>query len=344
MILRALKEAQAAGARLSVACEQVGLDPRTVQRWRGNSTGEDRRRGPITVPHNRLTAGERKELLEVVSSPDFCDLSPKQIVPKLADLGLYLASESTIHRLLRELKLDAHRGRQKPREAREVTEHVATGPNQVWSWDITYLRAPVRGQFFYLYLIVDVWSRKAVGAQVFPVESGELASQLMKQTVAAEGADAEKLALHQDNGAAMTSSTLKATLEALGILGTYSRPHVSDDNPYSESLFRTFKYWPGYPTKGFDSLEHAEHWVGKFVTWYNTEHLHSGIGFVTPCERHEGLDLERLSRRRAVYTKARQRHPERWSRGTRQWSSPRTVYLNPSKQTQMSLALAAQNP
>lgn len=344
MILAALEEAQEAGARLEVACQQAGIDERTVQRWRSSKTGEDQRRGPKTAPHNRLSEQERREVLEVVTSPEFRNLSPKQIVPRLADKGLYLASESTIVRLLREHKLDAHRGRQKPREVREVTEHVATGPNQVWSWDITYLRAPVRGQFFYLYLIVDVWSRKAVGARVFPTESGEQARDLMLETVAVEHANTEQLALHQDNGSAMTSSTLKATLEALGILGTYSRPHVSDDNPFSESLFHTFKYWPGYPVNGFESLEHAQLWVDKFVAWYNTEHLHSGIGFVTPCERHEGLDLETLEGRKAVYTAARKRHPERWSQGTRQWLAPATVYLNPSKQTKVSLALAAQNP
>jgi putative transposase len=204
------------------------------------------------------------------------------------------------------------------------------------------LRAPVRGDFFYLYLIVDVWSRKAVGARVHTHECGELASILVRDTLAAENADPETLAMHQDNGAPMKSATLKATLESLGVMASYSRPHVSDDNPFSESLFRTFKYWPGYPTAGFDSLEHAREWVEDFVAWYNTEHLHSGIGFVTPCERHEGSDEETLASRRAVYEAARQRHPERWSRDTRVWSSPSTVYLNPSKQTKLSLALKAQ--
>jgi transposase InsO family protein len=202
----------------------------------------------------------------------------------------------------------------------------------VWSWDITYLKSPTRGVFFYLYLVVDVWSRKIVGAEVYEEESSELASTLVEQTIASEQADPTQLVLHSDNGGPMKGATLKATLEALGVMASYSRPRVSDDNPFSEALFRTLKYRPNYPRKPFQSLADARRWVAEFVTWYNSEHLHSGIGFVTPSERHNGTDKKTLARRRAVYVAARKRHPERWARHTRNWSASTTVILNPSKQ------------
>lgn len=342
MILAAIAEARDAGARLSAACHHAGRDARTVQRWLRDGVREDGRVGPTSVPHNRLTAAERRELIEVANSPEYRDLSPKQIVPKLADSGRYIASESSMYRVLKQEKLDAARGKAKPREARRVEEHIATGPNQVWSWDITYLKSPTRGVFYYLYLIVDVWSRKAVGAHVATTECGELASDLVQRAVLAEGADPELLVLHQDNGGPMKGATLKATLESLGIVASYSRPRVSDDNPYSEALFRTLKYRPEYPSDPFQSLDHARKWVDGFLTWYNTVHLHSAIGFVAPVDRHEGNADAKLAQRRVVYEAARKRHPERWSRGTRTWSAPATVVLNPGKRTKVSSLIVAQ--
>lgn len=341
MILAAIEQARSQGARLSACCEQAGIDPRTVQRWEGHATGEDQRRGPRTAAHNQLSAAERREVLRVVTSPEYQDLSPKQIVPKLADLGRYVASESTMYRVLREERLNAHRGRQKPRVLRGLQEHVAVAPNQVWSWDITYLRSPIRGSFFYLYLIVDVWSRMIVGARVHEMECGDLASDLIVSAIIEENANPSLLVLHQDNGGPMKGATLKATLEGLGVIASYSRPRVSDDNPYSEALFRTLKYRPEYPHKPFESREHAEQWVADFVQWYNTEHLHSAIRFVTPAQRHHGQDTKTLARRKAVYEAARRRHPERWSRRIRNCSSPRTVVLNPTKQTKRNSTHAA---
>lgn len=342
MILCAISEARKAGARLSVACRQAGCDPRTVQRWLRDGVGEDMRAGPNSTPHNRLSEAERREVIRVATSPEYRDLSPKQIVPKLADSGRYIASESSMYRVLKAHKLDAARGKAKPREARRVEEHIADGPNQVWSWDITYLKSPTRGVFYYLYLIVDVWSRKIVGSRVARTECSELASELVERAVLAEETDPEGLVLHQDNGAPMKGSNLKATLENLGIAASYSRPRVSDDNPYSEALFRTLKYRPAYPARPFDSLEHACGWVDEFVAWYNTVHMHSAIGFVTPTERHEKMADAVLAKRRLVYEAARRRHPERWTRGTRAWSSPATVVLNPAKRTEMEVPIAAQ--
>ena len=337
MILDALDEAQATGARLETACGHLGLDPRTVQRWRGQGVGEDGRHGPKTVPHNKLSGAERKRLIEVVTSTEFRDLSPKQIVPRLADSGRYLASESTCYRLLSELDLNQHRGRAKQREARAVSEFEVTGPRQVWSWDITYLRTNERGRYFYFYFFLDVWSRKAVGAEVYDEECGELAKELCVSAMKREGANPKNLALHQDNGGPMKNANFKAFLENLGVTLSYSRPSVSDDNSFSEAVFRTAKYCQLFPKKPFESLEQARAWARQFVAWYNGEHLHSAIGYVTPLSRHQGSSSSVLENRRRVYLAASKRHPERFPNGHRSWHEPSVVWLNPTKVTRSLL-------
>lgn len=333
MIVRLIEEARAAGARLSKACGLLGLDPRTVQRWLERPGDGDRRWGPKTEPPNKLSAQERRRILDLVNSREYRDLSPNQIVPRLAEEGTYLASEATLYRILRQEDLLRHRESSKPRQSRAPRSHKATGPNQIWSWDITYLRSPVRGEFFYLYLVLDVWSRKIVGATVETSEDSDHAADLMQAICEREGIDPGTIILHSDNGGPMKGATLLATLEVLGVAASYSRPRVSNDNAYSESLFRTLKYRPGYPHGGvFSSFEQAQAWVEDFTTWYNTEHRHSGIRYVTPEQRHRGLDIELLQRRDAVYQAAKQRHPERWgSRSTRNWSPIHVVELNPEK-------------
>lgn len=338
MILGWLDEAQAAGARLAPACHALGLDPRTIQRWRVRGGGDDQRHGPKTEARNKLTAAERQQVLDVANSAEFRDLSPKQIVPKLADQDRYVASESTFYRVLREEDLLARRGRAKAPTSQPPAERRATGPGQVWSWDITYLRSSVTGMFFYLYLFIDVWSRKIVAFDVHEEESTELASELLERALADEGLTDVDLVLHADNGSPMKGATLKATMERLGVIPSYSRPHVSDDNPYSESLFRTFKYRPDYPRRPFESCGEARVWSAGFVGWYHHDHLHSGIGFVTPLDRHEGRSESILVARRAVYEAARQRHPERWASGrTRAWNAPQEVLLNPTKDTRLNI-------
>jgi putative transposase len=304
-----------------------------VQRWlkRGPTGGEDRRRGPNTVPANKLSVAERQETLRIVNAPEFVDLTPHQIVPKLADMGLYISSESTIYRLLRQEKLDAHRGRARPRTHRRPSEHEATGPNQVWCWDITYLRSPIRGMFYYLYLFLDVWSRKIVGWAVLEEESNEAAAGLFRDICQHNGVDPEGLVLHSDNGGPMKGATMLATLQKLGVVPSFSRPSVSDDNAFAEALFRTAKYRPSYPSGPFDSLQVARDWVKSFVDWYNNDHQHSAIRFVTPAQRHDGLDVEILERRHEIYQRAKNRHPERWSGQTRNWSPVETVKLNPRR-------------
>lgn len=332
MIVGLIDEAVGAGARLRVACRELGLNERTIQRWRTPGGAQDSRHGPRTVPANKLSVEERQKILEIVNSPEFRDLSPHQIVPRLADEATYLASESTMYRVLREHDQLKHREPAKPAKKRKrPDEHEATGPNQVWSWDITYLPSPVRGSFYYLYMLEDVWSRKIVGWQVYEEESTELASELFKETCAYLGLDPDGLVLHSDNGGPMKGATMLATLKRLGVVVSFSRPHVSDDNPYSEALFRTLKYRPDYPSQAFSSLEHAREWTLAFVTWYNTVHRHSAIGFVTPDERHQGLDTAILAKRHQVYQQARANNPERWAGETRNWKPVETVTLNPRR-------------
>lgn len=335
MILSLIDEAQRAGARLERCCSVMGLDPRTVQRWRDEGAGDDGRHGPKTKPGNKLSEAERARVLEIANSPEFRDRSPHQIVALLAERGDYVASESTFFRILREENQLAHRGRAKAPTVRPVQEHVATGPNQVWSWDITYLRSPVCGVYFYLYMFMDVWSRKIVAAEVRATESSEAASDILLKTCRTMGLNAKGLVIHQDNGSPMKGSSLKATMEQLGVISSFSRPRVSDDNPYSESLFRTVKYHPTYPRNPFHSATSAQTWVDFFTGWYNHEHLHSGIGYVTPGARHDGTAAEILKKRRDAYELARRRHPERWARHARKWDAPRVVLLNPSLETRL---------
>lgn len=330
-----IEEAVTAGARRAPACHLLGLSVRTVERWRLGSPMEaheapqDLRPGPRSAPPNTLTAVERTTILETVNAAPYRELSPHQIVPRLADEGRYLGSESTIYRILREEQLLAHRGRAKAPVRQAPRAHVATGPNQVWSWDITYLPTPVRGLFHYLYLMMDVWSRDIVGWDVHDVESAAHAAALLVRSCREQRADPTTLVLHADNGGPMKGATMVATLERLGVLASFSRPSVSNDNPFSESLFRTLKYRPEYPSTPFANLAAERQWVSTFVRWYRTQHLHSAIRFVTPADRHAGRDVAILAARHAVYQQARAARPERWSGPTRNWAPVLEVRLNP---------------
>ena len=324
-----VKEAVATGARLESACKEIGIDPRTLQRWNAMAGGEDRRHGPTTEPANALTKDEEDDIVALLNAEEFAGLSPHQVVAKLADMNIYKASERTMYRILRRRKLLRHRDRSRPRTGRRPDEHVATGPRQVWSWDITYLRTPVKGRYWLLYMIVDVWSRKIVAARVHPNESDELASALIEEACAREGVLRGELVIHSDNGPAMKGKTVLAMMQDLGIVPSFSRPRVSDDNPFSEALFRTMKYRPNYPDDPFPTVEAAQTWVDDFVRWYNQDHQHSGIRFVTPTQRHDGHDGAILANRARVYAAARSRRPDRWARMTRNWSPVPVVRLNP---------------
>lgn len=328
-----IEEARRHGARLRPACAQLGLSVRTYLRWtqEGALKADGRPQAQRPEPANKLTGEERTRVLALCHQPAYASLPPGQIVPQLADQGEYIASESTFYRILRGADEQHHRGRsQPPRPPAPPPRHCAREPRQVWSWDISWLVGPVKGLFFYLYLIMDLYSRKIVGWEVFEAEAAEHAAQVVQRAVLAEGCIDRPLVLHSDNGSPMKGATLLETLYRLGVVNSYSRPRISNDNPFSESLFRTCKYRPAYPYQGFVSLEAAREWIQGFVHWYNHEHRHSAIQFVTPNERHEGFDATRLAQRKAVYEQAKARHPERWSRAIRNWDPVTEVWLNPA--------------
>jgi len=312
-----------------IACERIGISLRTVQRWEAGPETADARKGPRGKPANALSEAEKQRVLDVINRPEFADLSPRQIVPILAERGIYYCSESTVYRLLRERGQDAHRGKARPPRHSRPKALTATGPNQVWSWDITYLRTAVAGVFLYLYLVVDVYSRKIVGWTIHECESDDLAAEMMAGIVAIEQ-PTPGLTIHSDNGNPMKGATLKVTLERLGVLSSFSRPRVSNDNPFSEALFRTLKYRPEYPVRPFPDIDAARRWVAAFADWYNEVHRHSAIRFVTPGQRHRGEDVAILAARHAAYCTAKTRHPERWTGATRNWSLIGPVTLNPT--------------
>lgn len=327
-VLSLVNEAIGGGSSQEKACGVIGITAKTLQRWARRPLLGDQRHGPSTTPANKLTPEERAKIIAITTGQEFCNMSPHQIVPSLSDRGEYLGSESSFYRILAEAKLLSHRGRAKPRKVTRPVPFEATKPDQVFSWDITYLRSCVRGQYFYLYLFLDIFSRKIVGWEVHETESMELSSQLLERICIDEKINKNQLTVHADNGGPMKGSTMLVTMQWLGIVPSFSRPSVSDDNPFSESLFRTLKYCPQYPAKAFESIEAARAWVREFVAWYNTQHLHSGINFVTPESKHAGLDIEILRQRNVVYMEAKRKNPNRWSGETRDWSSIACVKLN----------------
>jgi len=272
-------------------------------------------------------------ILLTCNEPEFAALPPGQIVPILADQGLYIGSERSFYRVLHAHGQAHRRGRARPPQApRPVPRLRAAAPKQVWSWDITYLPTSVRGVWLYLYLVIDVWSRKVVAWDVAEREDPAIAANLVSRACIRERISKRRrqpLILHADNGNAMRAATLESRLEDLGVLRSFSRPRVSNDNPYSESLFRTAKYRPDYPSRPFASKEEACQWVSSFVDWYNHRHRHSGIKFVTPQQRHSGQAVEICRHRAVVYEQARQRNPRRWTRSTRCWRQPEVVWINP---------------
>ena len=339
ILMRCIAQARADGSRLAPACALAGLDPRTLQRWNtadGSSRGDRRPDADRPVPSHALSEAERARILAVANEPRFAETPPARIVPALADEGIYIASEASFHRVLRASGQMNRRGRaQPPRTSRPPTTHLATRPGDVWCWDMTFLPAQTQGRWFYLYLILDLYSRKVVGFEVHDTDTAEHAVHLVRRTALAEGIHAtpRRPVLHGDNGATLKATTVLAMLHWLGIKPSYSRPRVSDDNAFAEALFRTAKYRPEFPLKGFADLGAARQWAARFVQWYNHEHRHSGIHYVTPGQRHAGQDSRLLMARHALYQDARQRNPRRWSGSTRNWTPVTAVTLNPERDT-----------
>ena len=310
------------------ACALLDISRRTLQRWGTEGLG-DRRKGAVKRIPRQLSEEERETLYRTATEQRFQDMTPAEIVPTLLDEGIYLASERTLYRLLKARAALAPR-----QESRPPVSHlrppalVATEPNQVWTWDITWLRTDVKGLFKFAYVIEDLFDRSIVGWTVHDREDPEYAKELFERVIRDLGVVPHFV--HADNGGPMKGVALVALLYRLGVGLSYSRPRVSDDNPFIEAFFRTLKYRVGYP-RCFTSLEHARAWFSDFVHWYNSEHKHSGIQYVTPIQRRRGLDIAILANRTAVLTAAQERNPERWAKSIRNLTHQPTVILNKAK-------------
>ena len=326
-----IKEAVKNGAKQKLACELMGISSRTYQRWnQGEVLLEDQRIHNDAPAHNKLEEAVRLEILKVINKPEYSTLTPYQIVPTLLDIGQYIASESTFYRVMRVHNQLTHRGKGNATQRKKPDSLKASKANEIYSWDITYLLSPIKGQYYYLYLVMDIYSRKIVGWQVHDCESSAHAADLIEDIAYREKIEKNQLVIHSDNGSPMKGATLRAKMIDLEIAFSYSRPRVSNDNPYSESLFKTIKYHYSFPESPFSSLDEARNWVDSFVHWYNEEHKHSAIKFVTPNQRHNDLDKTILKNRKNIIEQAKRNHPERWNgRRTRDLKPIEEVYLNP---------------
>lgn len=333
-ILEWIHDTVAAGASAEHACDIAGISIRTYQRWRRNCA-EDNRKGAAKRIPRKLSADEIERVKETACLPEYRDLTPYEIVAILAEKSEYIASERTFYRILKAMGLIHHRGDGKaPVMRAEPQELVATGPDQVWSWDITWLKTDVRGLFYYAYVVKDIWTKDIVGWEIHEREDDELSAELFKRLKNKHGM--KGVYLRSDNGNPMKGATMLMTLYNLGVIPSYSRPRVSNDNPFIESLFKTLKYTAGYPGC-FKDLDHARTWMADFVNWYNTEHRHSAIGYVTPQQRRNGDYKKIFAKRNDAVARARESHPERWVKKQRVWGCDEAVYLNPSIETKEKL-------
>ena len=340
LIIELIQEAVQSGARLIKACDEAQIALRTYRRWfKAGVVQTDLRPEVVRLaPANKLSDEEQSAIIELCNQRPFVDLPPTQIVPTLMDQGIYMASESSFYRVLKKNGQLHHRGKSRaPQRSTAPSTHIANGPCEVWCWDITYCASQVRGQYFYLYMFMDIFSRKLVGYEVYEEENGAHAVAVLQRAMLSEQCFNKPFVLHSDNGAPMKSQTLKLKLEELGVLPSYSRPRVSNDNAYAESVFRTLKYRPQWPSNGFKDLADVRQWVERFVRWYNHEHKHSKIRFVTPQQRHTGQDQQILNNRKAVLEKARNKTPSRWGgREVRNCTAVGAVMLNPDRAQQIS--------
>jgi putative transposase len=319
------------------ACEVLGAAQAGYYRRHRQSPPPQR---PDPIPHRdrhqprALTEAERHAILDQLHSDRFVDVSPTEVWATLLDEGVYLGSISTFYRLLGQAGESRERRRQATHPATVKPELVATAPNQVWSWDITKLRGPAKWTYHYLYVILDIYSRYVVGWMVATRESAALAKVLIRQTCANQGIRAEQLTIHADRGSSMTSKPVAFLLADLGITQSHSRPHVSDDNPYSEAQFKTLKYRPDFPDR-FDSIEAARLFCRTFFAWYNDEHHHTGLGLHTAADVHYGTAEQTRQKRAGVLEGAYAAHPERFVRKPpRPPKLPTASWINPPDDTE----------
>jgi putative transposase len=280
------------------------------------------------TPARALSPAERKDVLALLHEPRFADLAPAEIYATLLDEKKYVCSERTMYRILDENQEVRERRNQLRHPKYAAPELLATGPNQLWSWDITKLLGPTKWRYFYLYVILDVFSRYVVGWMVAPKESSALAKRLIRDTCRKQGIVRGQLTIHADRGTSMKSKPLALMLADLGITKTHSRPHVSNDNPFSEAQFKTLKYRPDFPER-FGCIQDSRSHSADFFPWYNVEHHHAGLGMLTPHDVHHGLAPQRVAQRVVVLQLAHQAHPERFVRGTpKPPEIPTEVWIN----------------
>jgi len=320
-------------------CAALGLPRATYYRWRHGPEPQL----PRPAPPRKLPPEERKQVLDTLHEPRFMDLAPAQVQARLLDEGTYLCSVRTMHRILEENAECRERRNQLRRPRYEKPQLLATQPNELWSWDITKLLGPAKWTYYYLYVLLDVFSRYAVGWLLAERESGDLAKQLIRETCERQGIEPGQLTMHADRGGPMKSKTLAQLYADLGVTKTHSRPHTSNDNPFSESQFKTIKYRPEFP-RCFGSLEHARDCAGHLIDWYNNEHQHSSLAMLTPHDVHYGLAEQRLAERAVVLAAAYDANPDRFVHGPpKSPTLARAVWINPPDDPAAASAAANMN-
>ena len=306
------------------ACKTAEISYHSFLRWKSGKTTDNRKGSDKSIPR-RLSPEEEEAFYNTANSKEYRDKTPAQIVANLLEQGIYYGSVSTLYRILRKKSALQHRGESKARSnSRKPQELIATGPNQVWTWDITWLKTSVLGMFLFAYVIIDIYSRKIVGWSVEHIEDTVLARDLFERTI--RNHTSPKF-VHSDNGGPMKGLNLVTFLTKMKVGLSFSRPRVSDDNPFIESFFGSMKSNVKYP-KQFENIEEARTWFANFVHWYNNYHSHSGIGYVTPNQKHTGEDVEIFEKRQATLNKAAVSHPERFVKGPRIIMPERDVILN----------------
>ena len=306
-----------------VAAEPVAAEPVAAEPVAGDKPQRQRKSG------RALGAAEQNKVRDLLNSAPYQDRSPRQVYAALLDQGEYFCSWRTMYRILHQHGEVKERRNQLRRPAYQRPELLATGPNQLWTWDITKLRGPVKWHYYYLYVMLDVYSRCVVGWLLAECESAHLAQELIATCCARHQIEPGQLTVHADNGSAMQAKSVALLLADLGVIKSHSRPGVSNDNPFSEAQFKTLKYAPGYPDR-FGSLADARQWAQAFFTWYNHDHHHTGIGLFTPADVHTGRAAELWHKRQAVMQQAYAAHPERFVRGPATPPAlPTAVWINP---------------
>lgn len=319
--------------RVGAACDAVGLARATFYRYKNIPFGPQPLKSRPSQ-ERALSADERQHALDILHSKRFIDCAPRQVYAKLLDEGIYICSARTMYRILEDEGEVKERRNQLRHPAYKKPELLAEGPNQVWSWDITKLKGPAKWTYFHLYVILDIFSRYVVGWMIATRESAELAKRLIEDSILKQGVQPGQLTIHADRGPSMKSKPVALLLADLGVTKTHSRPYVSDDNPFSESHFKTLKYRPGFPDR-FGAIQDARAFCVDFFSWYNNEHRHSGIGLLTPEMVHYGLAREVMDARQKVLNQAYAAHPERFvKKPPTPPALPGKVWINPPAKTE----------